>query len=282
MPDYSVVIVARDHARNLLNTLVALRQRAHPREVLVVDNASSSDLRAVLALSQLPIRHVRLSEHHQSLGAAYNTGIDAAASDNILLMHCDVLLETDPGIGVEFLDEHPDVGIVGAKLFAYEAPPRRLLHAGFSVARGRIGPTQIGRYQWDRFHEIADVAAVSDACMLLRRTELRFDERFWFRLQDVDLCHQYRQHGYRVAFLPDVQAVHVENGGVIERSADLTWAARQLASQLLYHERWCSDAALDVHPRQIAVRGAAAVEYLQKIDASYGVDNLVASAVGMP
>src|ERR1051326_5207716 len=75
MSSYSVIVVARNHSRALLGTLLALRKCARPGEVVLVDNASDADLSNVAALSQLPIRCQHLSEH-QSLGAAFNAGLD--------------------------------------------------------------------------------------------------------------------------------------------------------------------------------------------------------------
>lgn len=265
MRRYSVVIVARDGVRQLLGTLLALRRHARPTEVLLVDNASSGSLEKVAALSQLPLRLLRLPEH-RSLGAAFNHGLDATMCEYVLLLHADVLLESDPAAGLEFLERDREVGVLGAKLFYQGEPPRRVRNAGYAVGRGRVGPSLVGRGEWDRFSEPADVAAVSHACMLLRRTDVRFDERFWFRLEDVDLCLQYGQRGYRTVFFPGTRAVHLEAGGARERAGEFNWAARQLASQLLYHQRWCSDLCLGEHPPQHPLRGEAALQHLRQID----------------
>lgn len=275
MNEYSVVVVARDHARQLLGALLALRRHARPSEVLLIDNASDADLSGVARLSQLPIRHLRLPQH-RALGAAFNAGLEAAAHDYVLLLHDDAILDSDPAVGVTFLARHPDVGIVGGKLLQDGPPPRLVLHAGYDVGVNRLVPATVGWRRPDCYRDVADVAAVSAACMTVRRSEIRFDERYWFRLEDVDLCYQYAQRGYRVVFLPDLTAIHLVNGGAQERAADPVWAARQLASQFLYHERWCSDCPLADHPRQDAVRGAAALAYLQMVVA--GEQTLVATA----
>ena len=237
--NYSVVIVARDQPRQLLGTLLALRKHAQPDEVLLVDNASDGDLRGVAALSQLPLRRIRLTEG-VSLGAAFNAGIDAAARDFVLLLHGDVLLEADPAEGFRLFANSPDLGVAGAKLFQDAPPPRRLLHAGYRIAPGQTWATTIGRNEWDRYPATRAVDAVSDACMLLRRTDLRFDERYWFQLEDVDLCLQYRQRGYRILSLATVTAAHLEQGGFRERRTDPGWAARELATRWLHHERCCA------------------------------------------
>lgn len=265
MIPYSVIVVARDQTRQLLGALLALRKHARPSEVLLIDNASGSDLRSVAGLSQLPLRQIQLPDH-VSLGAAFNVGLDAATNPFVLLLHGDTLLESDPAVAVEYLDQHLDAGIAGGKLFQNVDPPRRVLHAGYRVDRGRVGPRVIGILDWDRYHETSDVAAVSMACAVVRRTAIRFDERFWFRLEDVDLCHQYRQYGFRIVFMPAFQAVHLENGGVRDRRTEPHWAARELATRWLYHERWCSDLPIEQHAPQAAVRGAAAEAFLRHVE----------------
>jgi GT2 family glycosyltransferase len=267
MQDYSAVVVAPDNARQLLGGLLALRAHARPREVLLVDNASTADLSGAIRLAQLPVRLLRLPEP-RSPGAAFNAGLDIAAGDHVLLLRGDVLLEGDPRAAVALLERHADIGVVGAKLLEDGPAPRRVLHAGYDVGRGRLHPAVIGWRGQDHFHDPVDVAAMSDACMVVRRTEVRFDERLGARLADVDLCFQYGQRGYRVVFLPALQAAQ-RVGGAKVPADDLAWAARQLAAQFLYHERWCSELALEAHPRQVAVRGEAALAFLRQAEAAY-------------
>jgi GT2 family glycosyltransferase len=266
MSKYSIVVVARDHPRPLLAALLHIRRYARPGEVLLVDNASTVELGRVAALAQQPVHRLRLTEHG-SLGAALNAGIDAAAHDLVLLMHGDVLLQTDPVATVDWLERHSEIGIVGGHLLAEGPGQGRIVHAGYAMQRGRVAPKRLSNWVPGESPTPTEaVAAVNDACMLLRRTDIRFDERYWFTLEDVDLCHQYRQRGYGVVSSANLQAHDPSMGGAREKGADLTWMARGLASHLLYHERWCSDLPLDQHPRQPAVRGAAAAEYLRDVD----------------
>jgi GT2 family glycosyltransferase len=254
---YSAIVVAHDHPRQLLGALLSLRSCARPDEVIVVDNGSRADLRGVIALSRLPVRYLRLHEN-RSLGAAYNAGLDATTGEAALLLHSDVLLETDPAVAADYLRADATVGVVGAKLMQQSEPPRRVMHAGYELGRGRVGPKLLGRGDWDKYHDPVDVPAVSGACMMLRWSDLRFDERYWFRLEDVDLCLQYRQRGFGVTVLPALTAVHLEQGGVAEHGTDIEWGRRQVASQWLYHERWCCDTPLEQLPPRGAERPSTA------------------------
>jgi GT2 family glycosyltransferase len=247
----------------VLASLLALRKQGQPDEVILVDNASDEDIQAVARIAQLPLRVLHLPQH-QSLGAAFNAGIDTAAHDTILLLHSDALIESNPGVAVRWLQRHKKVGIIGARLFPEGDEPRTLLQLGYKTDRGRMNPHPVAEKKWDTWRKPVGMEAVGTACMLIRRTDLRFDERYWFRLEDVDFCHQYAQHSLGIVTIPDLRATHLLDGGLKQRQMVPEWAARQIASQLLYHERWCSDAPLAKHPRQPGVRGDIARNYYQQ------------------
>lgn len=267
MPRYSIVLVARDHPRQLLTALMALRVRAHPDDIVLVDNGSVAQLDHIVTLSKAPVRIIRLAEH-QSLGTAMNAGIEAAAYDTVLLLHADTQIVSDPLRSVVYLHEHPSVGVIGGKLYHSGPSPRRLLEIGYEVGRGRINPLPISGMERDVYNAPLVITATSTACMLIRRAEPRFDERYWFRFEDVDLCHQYAQRGWSIVMLPELRAIHLQDAGLRERSTEPAWAARQLASHLLYHQRWCSDVPLHQHPVQEAVRGEPASACLHSMHES--------------
>jgi GT2 family glycosyltransferase len=272
MSQYSIVVAAHNHARQLLEVLLAIRQRCQAGEVLVIDNASSADLRGVLALAQLPNARLIRLEEHSSLACVLNVGVDSATHDFVLLLHGDVVLTSNPSGAVELLHQQPELGVIGGKLFARGGQPRRLLHAGYLIGRGRVGVQTRGFLEWDRYAAMQEVAAVSSACMLLRRTDVRFDERYWFCLEDVDICLQYAQRGFGVVFVPELQAIDLQAAGLQQRHSDVEWASRELNSHLLHHERWCSDRPLDEWPRQVGVRGLAAKEYLEGVSRRFPLE----------
>jgi hypothetical protein len=228
--------------------------------VLLVGPGAGAELERLASVAQLSVRRITLPEPC-SLGAAYNIGLDHAAFDLVLLLHR-VVLESDPGVACDYMREYGDVGVTGGKLFKAGPRPRRIWNAGYEVSRGRVAIHAVGRDDWDQFHETRDVDAVSGACMLVRRTDLRFDERYWDRLEDVDFCFQHRQRGFRVSFLPELCGIRLVPTVRKETPADLILDARRLGGQWLYHRRWCSDTALSDHPWQVAVRGEEARQFL--------------------
>ncbi|HEB54583.1 MAG TPA: glycosyltransferase [bacterium] len=176
-----------------------LAQQTPADEILLVDNASSDDTRALAQLAP----SVRVLRQAANLGFAggVNVGIRAARGDTVLVlnndtqaaenllheMHC--VLDSDAGIGAVAPlsnkvkgDARIHVGDIGR-----DPDLRRLV-----VARLANGA------------RIQDADALTGLCLLMRRTTLDqvglFDERFGLgNCEDDDLSLRLRLHGYRLA-----------------------------------------------------------------------------------
>jgi glycosyltransferase involved in cell wall biosynthesis len=91
----SVIIPALNEAANIGATLQhvsrALSKLDLDAEILVVDDGSSDGTRAVVQAAAGRLADVRLLAHqtNRGFGAAYRTGVDAAASEYIVMVHGD-------------------------------------------------------------------------------------------------------------------------------------------------------------------------------------------------
>jgi hypothetical protein len=150
---------------------------------------------------------------------AANAGLEAARQAGfrrVLLLNDDAV-PCDGCVSrlLEFAIAHEGVGAVGPLLLDRQG---RVESAGISchVAHARVrqrttappGPT--------------DVDALSGACLLVDAW-VRFDGRYPFYFEDVDLCRRIRRAGRRVVLLPDAHCVHV---GGATRPRDSREAAR--------------------------------------------------------
>lgn len=175
---YTAVVVAQGDSRQLLVTLLSLRQQARPDEVVVVDNATGLALEPLVRVSQLSARVIRLPER-ASLAAVCNAGLDAAAHEAVLFLPGGSRLEGDPATAAARLYREPDLAILGPVLYREDPPPRLRLHAG--APRG------------------GELQAVTLPGMLVRRSDLRFDERYRSLGEDLDFCLRHRERGLRLA-----------------------------------------------------------------------------------
>jgi hypothetical protein len=65
-----------------------------------------------------------------------------------------------------------------------------------------------------------EVEAISGACMLVKREAIEdvglWDEGYFLHCEDLDWCMRFRQHGWKIMFVPDAKVVHQK--GVCSRS----------------------------------------------------------------
>jgi GT2 family glycosyltransferase len=63
-------------------------------------------------------------------------------------------------------------------------------------------------------HDAVDVPSLIGAAIMVRREVLEtltgFDERFFFFLEETDLCVRVKGIGYRVVFLPEAKVIHLQ------------------------------------------------------------------------
>lgn len=225
--DIAVVIVSyqcRDVVLACVDRILTTSWR-HLVEVTVVDNGSTDgtvealgDRCGVVAMGR-----------NAGFAVANNAGFDATASRHVLVLNPDTLV--DPGsidLLVDFLDTHPDAGVVAprlvnadgtdqltarafptptAALFGRRSPLTRLFPRNrFSTAflAGRDAPTDRPfRVDW-----------VSGAAMAVPRSVVErtggFDTEFFMFWEDADWCHRIADHGYAVWCQPAARIVHDE------------------------------------------------------------------------
>ena len=225
-PTVAVVVVAYLSAVHLGPCLdsIAAGCREHPLELVVVDNASPDDTRAVLG-ARTGVSLVEMGRNG-GFAAACNAGAAATSADFVCFVNPDARVLA---------------GSIDSLVAAAERRPEHLLYSGKVVGPdGRIDrgccsalpslweyvcfatglstafprsrwfdPAGLGR--WDRADE-RTVPAVSGAFLLARRDELvafgGFEERFFMYSEDVDLSTRATAAGRGPLFVPSAVAVH--------------------------------------------------------------------------
>jgi ADP-heptose:LPS heptosyltransferase/GT2 family glycosyltransferase len=146
-----------------------------------------------------------------------NLGAEAAFGDYLLFLNDDVEA-TDPR-WLHALMEHaeqPEVGVVGPRLLY---PDGRVQHAGLYLVEssGRHAFRFAERDELGAFGLAVaerDVAALTGACMLMRRAAFQevggFDEEHAVINNDVDMCLRMWRAGLRVVYTPHATLAHHE------------------------------------------------------------------------
>ena len=131
---------------------------------------------------------------------------------------------------VDFLQNHPGVGICGPKVLnrdrTLQSPCRRGESRPWAVISYFTGLAALfpkskffGEYlmSYKDPDETHPVAGVAGSCMLIRREVIDqigyLDERFFAYQEDADFCFRARQAGWQVYYVPSAQIIHFGSMG---------------------------------------------------------------------
>jgi len=283
----SVVIPNWNGAHHLPTCLDALRAQTYPQvEIIVADNASTDNSRALLAEQYPEVRVVALAENRGFTGAC-NAGMRAATGSVVVLLNNDT--EADPSWLSEVvaaLQRHPDAGMVASKMLLFD--DRTRFHTagdlyrvdGRLVNRG-VWEQDVGQYEREEY-----VFSACGGSAAYRRTMLDdiglLDDDFFFSAEDMDLAWRAQLAGYRCIYAPQAVVYHrlAATGGGITASyydgRNMIWILVKDYPAALWRKHWLkivrAQAALAWEALR-AWRGAAARARLR---------GMAASVLGLP
>ncbi len=221
-------------------------------EVIVVDNASRDESRAMLA-REFPWVRVIANEVNMGFTRANNQALAEARGRYLLFLNPDTEVVGDAlRTMVRYMDDHPDVGALGPQLRYPDGRIQSSRRRFPTLATAFLESTVL--HQWwpnnpvARRYHLADrpddqeqeVDWVVGACLLVRRRAIEqvggFDERFFMYSEELDWCRRARALGWRIVYLPAAQVIHHEG-----RSSEQAVAARHIhfqTSKVLYFRKY--------------------------------------------
>ena len=234
--DLGLVILnynTRDVLRDCLRSLADTRNVAV--EVVVVDNASadgSADMvRSEFLDKDFP--QVRLIASPINGGYAYGNNLalrEFLARANppraLMLLNSDTLVPPDALRNLmDFLDTHPDAGIVGPRLQLRDGSldlacrrsfptPQVSLYRMVGLSKLFPKSKRFGQYNLTYLdeNETAQVDSVVGAAMLMRTAALQqagiLDEAFFMYGEDLDLALRIKQKGWNAYYYPGATILH--------------------------------------------------------------------------
>ena len=277
-PDVSVLVVTYNSDGFIDRCITSVREQTGcTAEVVVADNASPDDILAVLAERWPDVRVIEMGGN-TGFARANNAAAKVATGRHVLLLNGDAWLE--PGTLcrlVDYLDAHPDVGVVAPHLLYADGTDQRTARSFPTPAAGLFGRRSVlSRWfpnnRWtksylrlDERRDTADGAVdwVSGACLMTpRELYLRLgglDEGFFMHWEDTDYCHRVHKNGLGVRFLADAPARHDEG------SSRKGWPAAQIRHFHYGAYRYYAKHHLDRGGRRLARPVAAAALALRAL-----------------
>lgn len=198
-------------------------KKAIPFEIWIVDNASRDG--SVEAIRErYPDVHLICNARNAGFTEANNQAIRECSGQYLFCLNPDTICH-DGAIDhlVEYLDQHPEVGIVGPKLLnpdgSLQSSCRNFMTTRYLILHHllpwtKISPSLAGKISlmyWDH-NETRAVGWMLGAALMVRRDCLNQiglkDESYFIFHEDSDWCFQAHQAGWKVVFLHDACIVH--------------------------------------------------------------------------
>jgi len=261
--DLSIVIVNYKSREKLERCLASLRlsEPGVAREIFIVENASGDNLADIA--TRYPEAELIISPRNLGMGGGNNLGIDKARGEFVLILNPDTVLSPDViRLLMDYLKQHPEVGMVGPKLlnpdgslqYSCSRWPGFFLPFLRRTFLGRYFPAALESFMMQDFDHATDrlVDWLMGSCLMFRREmkkpegrifRPRFDERYFMYFEDTDLARQVWHNGYQVAYVPAAVVIHDHQ----RASAQHPWylalfldriAWRHIDSWLKYFAKW--------------------------------------------
>lgn len=228
-----VALNQRHDLERLLPSLMPVIQFARA-EVLLVDNRST-DGTVQWVKSNYPEVDVVFNDTKAGYGENHNVNLQRARGTYFIIMNSDMIVSDDiVSKLMNYLDTHPDVGIVTPKILTPDGSVQFLnkrlpslldlfLRRFASVSIQRIFERRMAYYEmrdigYDREHDVPNMSG----CFMFCRTSLLrdlegFDMRYFLYFEDTDLCRRI-QKTHRTVYYPDATVLHYW-----ERAAHKNW-----------------------------------------------------------
>lgn len=253
MAKVSVIIVSWNAREFLRGCLESLQRNAGEviEEIIVVDNASS-DGSPDMVRSDFPAIRLTCAEQNLGFARANNIGLKQATGDYVALINSDVVVHSNCLQQlVAFMEAHPEIGLIGPKIFGGDRLLQRscrLLPSKWNLAVQALGVDRwLWRWAWFSGREMrhwnqlnsAEVEVLS-GCFWLARTKAvvqvgGLDERFFFYAEDVDWCKRFQESDWKIYFLAEATATHF--GGGSSANAPLKYSLLMLDANLKYWQK---------------------------------------------
>lgn len=231
MKKVSVIIPTYNSWSTLKSSILSIQKQAvKPKEIIIVDNASTDDTSEKVKQYFPKVKLITLSANTGVTGGR-NEGIKRALSSDYLLFF-DHDMVADKNMLKELIkvaESNNLIGIVTPKIY-YWGNRNRIWSAGTGINlwSGQIlfrGGDDIGQY------EKAEEVQVAPAALLVKRKALNkiglFDDIYFATYEDTDFCFRAKEKGYKTFYAPNALAYH-----------KISWDPKDDANRVLSRAYW--------------------------------------------
>ena len=211
----SIIIVTWNTAEITKKCVDTINRYITNQEIIIVDNGSTDNTVKILS----NIKNVKIIENHANLGfaKANNIGLKKATSEYIIFMNSDIeLLDSNILNMVNFLKTSPNIGIIGPQFLNPDMTPQASVFPPQTAVNAfrEFWLNQKNSYlkYIPKNKNPVKVAFISGGCLAVKKDFFesigKWNEKYFFYFEDMDLCRKVNQIGKDVFFYPLCQVIH--------------------------------------------------------------------------
>lgn len=239
--DVSIVIINYNTYKLTCNCLQSVFERTNgiSYEVILVDNASS-EIEPIRFETLFPALKVIRLPNNLGFAGGNNVGISYATGKYLLLLNSDTILVDNSVLTTyNYLEHHPDAGVVSSKLVfpdgrhqsvAQRFPSIRYQLFELFRIQKLIGKTKGGRLLLGSFFDHNSNAVVDwvwGTYFMFRKEILhklpgkKLDESYFMYAEDMQWCWDIKKLGYEIHFCAETTVVHLMGGSSADKSKNM-------------------------------------------------------------
>jgi len=202
--------------RDCLQSIYALDPKPYTLEIIVVDNGST-DGSPKMVKKKFPKAILIKNKKNLGYGAGNNQGMRKAKGDYFLLLNSDTIVKNKaPAKMAQFLNQHPEVGVIGCKLLNQDGsdqpsfgPFPNLLVTGVML----FGEHWLGDLVRRSGNQVKETDWVMGAALMVKKEVFEkagpMDEGIFMYMDEVEWCRRIKKASYRVMFYPKAKIIHL-------------------------------------------------------------------------
>ena len=243
------IVLYNNHLHELDKAITSFTASSIPKKLYLIDNSAQKP--QLVTSSEVAVYIYNYS--NLGFGSGHNIALSLSQEDNTpyhLVMNPDVYF--DPTVLetlVQYMDDHPDVGLVMPKILYPDGTLQhlcKLLPTPADLIGRRFFPflpwckrrNEVYELRFADYDAIMSPPFLSGSFMLLRRQALKdvghFDERFFLYMEDADLCRRIGTT-YTTAYYPQAQIYHTYSKASYHR---VHLMYEHVKSAIMYFNKW--------------------------------------------
>lgn len=192
-------------------------------KIIVADNGSTDDSLSYLK-ENFPLVTLMDLENNYGFAKGYNVALKQIEADYFVLVNSDVKVSKGwIEHCIEQFEKDKKVAAVQPKILSFNQPEHFeyagaaggfIDKYGYPFCRGRI----LNQVEKDKnqYNQSSEIFWASGACMFVRAETFKnaggFDTDFWAHMEEIDLCWQLKNQGFKIVYEPQSTVYHLGGG----------------------------------------------------------------------